>query len=102
MCKLYSKRSEKFSNADTIYTTCFKDVFEKSDNRKDLIEYFRSEMELVYKRTTIGSKGDDFDSYTEQEKLDAQTCYIIRQIVRPLMPEIDSMAGHYFDKYQEQ
>ena len=102
MCKLYSKLSEKFGNADTIYTTYFKDAFEKSDNRNDLIEYFRSEMELVYERTTIGSKGDDFDSYTEQEKLDAQTCYIIRQIVRPWMPEIDAMAGHYFDEYQEQ
>ena len=97
--KAYAKYLDKFGNVDLIYTTLFKDALEKSMNREELIEYFRSEMELVYKRSTIGEKGDNFDLYTPQETLDAQTCSIIRQIVRPWMPEIDELAGKYYEKY---
>jgi len=97
--KAYAKYLDKFGNVDLIYTTLFKDALEKSMNREEVIEYFRSEMELVYKRSTIGEKGDNFDLYTPQETLDAQTCSIIRQIVRPWMPEIDELAGRYYEKY---
>ena len=99
LSKAYRKYLDKFGNVDLIYTTFFKDAFEKSENREELIEYFRAEMELVYKRTTIGEKGDNYHLYTDQETLDAQTCSIIRQIVRPWMPEIDSLANQYYEKY---
>ena len=99
LSKAYAKYLDKFGNVDLIYTTFFKDALEKSKNREELIEYFRSEMELVYKRTTIGEKGDNYDLYTPQETLDAQTCSIIRQIIRPWMPEIDELAGEYYEKY---
>ena len=56
-------------------------------------------MELVYKRSTIGEKGNNTELYTTQEKLDDQTCGIIRHIVRPWMPEIDKLAGEYYKKY---
>ena len=56
-------------------------------------------MEFVYRRTTIGSKGDNTDLYTEQEMLDAQTTSIIRQILRPWMPEIDELASKYYEEY---
>lgn len=97
--KEYFKTLEEFSNADLIYTTYFKDVFKMSGKREELIEYFRSEMELVYKRTTIGEKGNNTELYTSQEKIDDQTCGIIRHIVRPWMPEIDKLAGEYYEKY---
>lgn len=54
--KQYLETLEEFRNADLIYTTYFKDVFKMSDEREGLIEYFRSEMELVYKRSTIGKR----------------------------------------------
>lgn len=95
----YKQYLKKFSNVDLIYSTLFKDAFEKATNRQELLEYFRSEMELVYKRTTIGEKGDNTALYTEQEMLDAQTTSIIRQILRPWMPEIDGLAGEYYEKY---
>jgi len=95
----YRKYMQKFSNVDLIYSTLFKDSFEKASNREELIEYFRSMMEHVYKRTTIGTKGDNTDLYTEQETIDAQTTSINRQIVRPWMPEIDELAGEYYEKY---
>ena len=95
----YKQYLKKFSNVDLIYSTLFKDAFEKASNRQELLEYFRSEMELVYKRTTIGEKGDNTALYTEQEMLVAQTTSIIRQILRPWMPEIDGLAGEYYEKY---
>jgi len=95
----YKHYMKKFSNVDLIYSTLFKDAFDKASNRDEIIEYFRHEMELVYKRSTIGSKGGNTALYTEQETLDAQTTSIIRQIVRPWMPEIDELAGKYYDKY---
>ena len=99
LSKAYANYLDKFENVDLIYTTFFKDALEKSMNREELIEYFRSEMELVYKRSTIGEKGDNYDLYSPQEMLDVQTCSIIRQIVRPWMPEIDVLAGKYYEKY---
>ena len=95
----YKQYMKKFSNIDLIYTTFFKDAFEKASNRGELIEHFRSQMEFVYRRTTIGSKGDNTDLYTEQEMLDAQTTSIIRQILRPWMPEIDELASKYYEEY---
>ena len=97
--KEYFKNLTEFNNSDLIYSTFFKDALEKSKNREDLIEYFRSEMELVYKRSTIGKKEDKTELYTEQETLDAQTCGIIRHIIRPWMPEIDALASQYYDTY---
>ena len=99
LSKQYFKTLEEFNNADLIYTTYFKDAFKMSEKREELIEYFRGEMELVYKRSTIGGKGDKAELYTSQELLDAQTCGIIRHIVRPWMPEIDKLAGEYYKKY---
>ena len=97
--KEYFKNLAEFNNSDLIYSTFFKDALKKSNNREELIEYFRSEMELVYKRSTIGKKEDKTELYTEQETLDAQTCGIIRHIIRPWMPEIDALAGQYYDMY---
>ena len=93
----FCKESE---NIRLVYDVFFKDVLGKSSNQEYLLEYLKGELELVYKRSTIGAKGDGKESYTDQELLDAQTVGILRNILRPFMPSIDSFAGDCFDKYQ--
>ena len=93
----FCKESE---NTRLVYDVFFKDILEKSANQEYLIEYLKGQLELVYQRTTIGVKGDNKESYTDQELLDAQTVGILRNIMRPFMPSIDAFAGECFDKYQ--
>ena len=87
-------------NMKLVYDVFFKDVLEKSSNREYLLDYLKDELELVDQRSTIGSKSDEKGSYTEQELLDAQTVGILRNILRPFIPSIDTFAGECFDKYQ--
>ena len=93
----FCKESE---NIRLVYDVFFKDVLEKSSNQEYLLEYLKGQLELVYKRTTIGVKGDDKESYTDQELLNAQTIGILRNIMRPFILSIDAFAGECFDKYQ--
>lgn len=71
--KDYKDYNERCGNIDLVFNIYFKDVLEKAVNKDEITSYLLDEMELVYKRSTIGNKGDVRDSYTEQELLDAQT-----------------------------
>lgn len=98
--KDYNDYKERCDNIDLIFNTYFKDVIDKAHNKDEIKNYLLNEMELVYKRSTIGDKGDDRESYTAQELLDAQTVGILRNQLRWFLPDIDAVANSFYEKYQ--